>query len=125
MNTSTAPAVISKTFQVYAYPRFRMRLGYRGRTRTYFNATVDAPAFLDLSKQRMYVYGLRKRNGVGVRIGSIALKRVKGTTYRAKQTIRTPSGPTSNYFYVCVKIKDTRQLTRLNGRRWGCGRARF
>jgi outer membrane protein assembly factor BamB len=125
VNTSTAPAVISKTFQVYAYPRFRLRLGYRGRTRTYFDAAIDAPPYLNLSKQRMYVYGLRSRRSVGVRIGSIPLKKTGANRYRARRTIRTPAGPNSNYFFVCIKIKDTRQLTRLNGRKWGCGRSRF
>ena len=125
VDVSTAPAVVSKTFQVYAYPRFSLRLGYRGRTRTYFSATIDAPDFMGLAKQRMYVYGLRSRRSVGVRLGSIPIKRVKGTRYRARRTMRTPAGPNSNYFFVCVKIKDTRQLTRLNGRRWGCGRSRF
>lgn len=125
VNTSTAPAVISKTFQVYAYPRFSLRLGYRGRGRTYFSTTIDAPDYMNLSKQRMYVYGLRTRRSVGVRIGSIPIKRVKGTRYRARRTLRTPTGPSGNYFLVCIKIKDTRQLTRLNGRKWGCGRSRF
>lgn len=125
VDVSTAPAVISKTFQVYAYPRFKLSLGYRGRTRTFFRATIDAPPYLNLAKQRMYVYGLRSRRAVGVRIGSIPLKRLSATRYRAQRTIRTPSGPNGNYFFVCVKIKDTRQLTRLNGRKWGCGRSRF
>lgn len=125
VNTSTAPAVISKAFQVYVFPRFNLRLGFRGRTRSRIVATIDAPDFLNLSKQRMYVYGLRSRRSVGVRVASIPIKRVKGTRYRADRTIRVPSGPTGNYIFVCVKIKDTRQLTRLNGRKWGCGRSRF
>ncbi|HEX8744581.1 MAG TPA: PQQ-binding-like beta-propeller repeat protein [Thermoleophilaceae bacterium] len=125
VDTSTAPAVESKTFQVYVYPRFRVRLGYRGRTRVLVSTTIDAPDFLNLGKQRLYVYRLRTRRSVGTRIASIPIKRGKGTRYRAARTIRVPAARPSDYFYVCVKLKDTRQLTRLNGRKWGCGRSRF
>ena len=125
VDISTAPAVISREFQVYAYPRIRLKLGFRGARRTYFNSTIDAPDFLNLAKQRLYVYALRSRRSVGVRVGSIPIKRVKGTRYRAARTLRTPAGRASSFFFICIKLKDTRQLTRLNGRTWGCGRSRF
>jgi outer membrane protein assembly factor BamB len=125
VDTSTAPAVISKTIQAYAFPRIRLKLGYRGARRTYFNSTIAAPDFLNLAKQRLYVYALRSKRAVGKRVGSIPIERVKGTRYRAARTLTTPSGSASNYFFICIKIKDTRQLTRLNGKAWGCGRSRF
>lgn len=125
VDISTAPAVISGTFQVYAYPRFTLRLGYRGTRRIFVSSTIDAPDYLSLSKQRLYVYRLRTKRSVGTRIGSIPIKRVKGTRYRARRTVGVPSGRASDYFYICIKLRDTRQLTRLNGRKWGCGRSRF
>lgn len=126
VDTSTAPAVESKTLQAWVFPKVRLRLGYRGTGRVYVSSSMTVPDYLPLNGKPLYVYRLRNRNAVGVRIGSIKIKRVKGNSYRARRTLRVPSHrPRTDYFFICFKLPDTRQLTRLNGRKFGCGRSRF
>jgi hypothetical protein len=125
VDTSTAPAVESKPFQVFVYPKIRLRLGGRSIRQLKVSTSIAAPDYLRLGGKRLYVYRLRTRRGVGVRIGSIRIRRVRGTSYRARGTVRVPRARRSDYFYVCFKLPDTRQLTRLNGRKDGCGRSRF
>ena len=126
VDTSTAPAVESKTFQAWVFPKVRLRLGYRGTGRVYVASTMSVPDYLNLNGKPLYVYRLRSRNAVGTRIGSIKIKRAKGNNYVAKRTLRVPSHrPRTDYFFICFKLPDTRQLTRLNGRKFGCGRSRF
>jgi outer membrane protein assembly factor BamB len=122
VDTSTAPAVISKTYQAWVYARIRLGLGYRGTGRIRVSATVSGPDYLKLNGKRVYVYRLRSRRSGGVRIGSIKLKRAKGTTHKAAGTLRVPSHrPRTDYFLICIRYPDTRQLTRLNGRKDPCG----
>lgn len=81
---------------------------------------------MKLNGKPMYVYRSRSRRGAGTLIGRIKIRRVKGTRYRARGTVRVPSHhPETDYFGICFKIPDTRSMTSLNGRSSGCGRRRF
>ena len=125
VDTSTAPAVISKTIQAYVYPRLRFSLGGRSPSRLRVSAAIEAPEYLALHGKPLHVYRGRKRRGRYTRISSIKIKRVRGTSYRARRTIRVPSGRRTDFFFVCFKIRDTRALTRANGRADPCGRSRL
>ena len=124
VDTSTAPAVVSKSFQAYVYPRLRWSLGGRF-PQLRISAAIGAPEYLPLNGKRLYVYRARSRRGTYRRIGSIKIKRVRGTSYRARRTIRVPSPRRTDYFSICFRIPDTRVLTRGRGRADPCGRSRL
>ncbi len=126
VDTSTAPAVVSKTFQVFVYPPLTLRLGWRGRGRIYVASSITAPDHMKLNGKPMYVYRQRSRRAAGTLIGRLKIRRVRGTAYRARGTVRVPGHrPETDYFGICFKVPNTRVMTRLNGRKNGCGRRRF
>jgi hypothetical protein len=127
VDISTAPTVVSQEIQAWVYPRYRLRLGWRGVGRVRVAASVGVPDYLKLNGKRMYVYRLRSRRArTADRIGSIKLKRSRGTTYRAAATIRVPRHRArTDYFLICIKLPDGRQLTRINRAKDPCGGRRL
>jgi hypothetical protein len=126
VDTSTSPAVVSKTFQAWVYPKLRWRFG-RSRVGTVrIAATIAAPDYLALNGKPLHIYRGRKRRGTYTRIGSIKIKRRKGTSYSAVGTRRVPSHrPRTDYFFVCFRIPDTNALTAAKGHADPCGRRRL
>ena len=123
VDTSTAPALISKTFQAYVYPRQKIRLRNVGRTSVRVTSTNVAPPWFNLNGKRAYVYRGRTRRAVFTRAGSMKLKRVAPNTYRGVRTVSAP-GNRGYYFFVCTKLP-TGTLGRLNGKKDPCGDRRY
>lgn len=122
VDTSTAPALISKTFQAYVYPHQKIRTrGLRRAVRVTWTAVV--PPYLDLAGRRAYIYRGRTPRAVFTRAASTKLKRVAPNTFRASGTARAP-GNRGYYFFVCTKLP-AGLLGRYHGRKDPCGRRRY
>jgi hypothetical protein len=126
VDISTSPAVVSKTFQAWVYPKLRWRFGRSRVGAVRIAATIAAPDHLALNGKPLYIYRGRTRRGTYTRIGSLKIKRRKPTSYSAVGTRRVPSHrPRTDYFFVCFRIPDTNVLTRAKGRPDQCGRRRL
>ena len=119
VDTSTAPAKVSKTFQVYLYPDVRWSLRDGGSRAIGVVATIRAPTYLNLNRKRLVVYRSRTRRRLGLRAGSLRIRRTSPTKYRAAGRVRA-NVRVGAYYGICFVIPNTRLMTRLNGRRDRC-----